>query len=470
MPHLGLLKPDTVQYFLGATARFRYPYPPFINHLEDKVTTPGRDHIRWLRNSAPYINAHRGKTFVLMLGGAAAQHENFSNIIHDIALLNSLGVKLVLIHGSREQIDSRLKGAGLTSEFHDGLRITDNAAMEHVKDASGSLRAQIEALLSMGLPNSPMQGASMRVCSGNFVTARPIGVLDGVDFLHTGKVRRIDAQGINRQLEDSSIVLLSPLGYSPTGEIFNLSLEDIAVHCTSAIGADKLILFGSAAGTLNPAGDLVRQCTVGEISALDAQDKEQSSLLQTAKRACIAGVQRCHIISHADDCALLEELFTHDGSGTLVASDDYEQSRVANIDDVGGILELIEPLEQQGILLKRSRELLEAEIGKFRVLVRDGWIIAAAALYPFPEEGCGEVACIVSHPDYRGGQRGQRLLNELEQEARGQGLERVFVLTTQTAHWFIEQGFVEASRDELPGEKQSLYNLQRNSKVFFKRL
>jgi amino-acid N-acetyltransferase len=384
--------------------------------------------------------------------------------------LNSLGVRLVLIHGSRSQIEQRLQRAGLASVFHEGMRITDNAALEHVKDAAGSLRAQIEALLSMGLPNSPMQGSCMRVCSGNFVTARPLGVVDGVDFHHTGMVRRIDATGIHQQLANGSIVLLSPLGYSPTGEIFNLALEDIAVHCAAAIGADKLVLFGSAAGVLNGDGALIRQCPVGEISGLTITDPEQASQLQTAKQACLAGVPRCHIISYEDDCALLQELFTHDGSGTLVANDEYELLREATIDDVGGILELIEPLEQQGVLVKRSRELLETEISQFRVMVRDGRIIACAALYPFPDDGCGEVACIVSHPDYRGGKRGQRLLQTLAQEARRQGLGRVFVLTTQTAHWFIEQGFVEASRDALPGKKKSLYNLQRNSKVFFKSL
>ncbi len=434
------------------------------------MTTPGRAHIRWFRNTAPYINAHRGKTFVLMLGGEVARHENCPNIIHDIALLNSLGVRLVLIHGARPQIATRLEQAGIESAFHDDKRITDAAAMEHVKDAAGSLRAQIEALLSMGLPNSPMQGASIRVCSGNFVFAKPIGIVDGVDFHHTGKVRRIDAQGIKRQLADGSIVLLSPLGYSPTGEIFNLALEDIAVRCAAAVEADKLILFGEGAGISSSDGELIRQCAVGDIDKLEVGDPEQAALLETARQACEAGVPRCQIISYSDDCALLQELFTHDGSGTLVAKDAYEQSRSANIDDVGGILELIEPLEQQGVLLKRSRELLETEIGQFRLLERDGRIIACAALYPFPTEGCGEVACIVSHPDYRGSQRGQRLLQELEAEARRLGLDRVFVLTTQTAHWFIEQGFVESSRDMLPGEKQSLYNLQRNSKVFFKGL
>lgn len=432
------------------------------------MTTSGRAHIRWFRNTAPYINMHRGKTFVLMLGGEVAQHENFANIIHDIALLKSLGVRLVLIHGSRPQIAARLDTAGITSSFHQDVRITDTDALEHVKDAAGSLRAQIEALLSMGLPNSPMQGSRMRVCSGNFVTARPIGVVDGVDFQHTGKVRRIDTEGIHRQLRDDSIVLLSPLGYSPTGEIFNLALEDIAVHCAAAICADKLILFSGETGVTNTAGELIRQLSLGDIEQLPLADTEQGTLLHTARQACLAGVPRCQIISYRDDCALLEELFTHDGSGTLVANMDYEKSRQANIDDVGGILELIEPLEQQGILLKRSRELLENEIGQFRLLERDGRIIACAALYPFPEDNCGELACIVSHPDYRGGKRAQRLLTELEQAARDMGLKQVFVLSTQTSHWFLEQGFVESSRDSLPGERQSLYNLQRSSKVFFK--
>ena len=413
---------------------------------------------------------HRGKTFVLTLGGEVALHANFANIIHDLALLNSLGIRLVLIHGSRPQIAQRLERAGLRSRFHEDMRITDTDAMTHVIDAAGSLRAQFEAQLSMGLPNSPMQGAGIRVCSGNFVTARPLGVVDGIDFQHTGRVRRVDASGIHRQLDDGAIVLLSPLGYSPTGEIFNLALEDIAVHCAAAIEADKLLLLGASEGVTDADGELVRQCPVGDIDSLEIADAEQVRLLQTARRACNAGVPRCQIISYRSDCALLEELFTHDGSGTLVAKDEYEQSRAARIDDVGGILELIEPLEQQGVLVKRSRELLENEIRQFRLLERDGRIIACAALYPFPDAGCGEIACIVSHPEYRGGRRGQRLLAALEVEARRQGLDRVFVLTTQTAHWFLEQGFEERERASLPDGKQSLYNLQRNSKVLFKSL
>ena len=431
-----------------------------------------RQHILWFRNSAPYINAHRGKTFVLMFGGEAARHPNFANIVHDIALLNSLGVRLILIHGSRPQIEARLQAAGHDSSFHEGIRVTDAGALEHVKDAAGSLRAQIEALLSMGLPNSPMQGSSIRVCGGNFVTAKPIGVVDGVDFLHTGRVRNIDAAGIRQNLDAGSIVLLSPLGYSPTGEIFNLSLEDIAVHTATAVAADKLILFGVARGFLTGNGELVRQCDLTQALEYTRApgDPEQLRLLRTARQGCTAGIARCQIISYTENSALLEELFTHDGSGTLVGSDDYEQARLASIDDVGGILELIEPLEADGVLVKRSRELLETEIGHFRILERDGRIIACAALYPYAEFGYGEIACIVTHPDYRRSQRGERLLAELEADAARLGLVEVFVLTTQTAHWFLEQGFEETERTRLPERKQSLYNLQRSSKVFFKSL
>ena len=365
------------------------------------MSTESRQHIRWFRNSAPYINAHRGKTFVLAFGGDAALHPNFANIIHDIALLNSLGVRLVLIHGARPQIDQRLLQAGLVSDVQNDLRSTDSACLVHVKDAVGSLRSDIEALLSMGLPNSPMQGAGIRVCSGNFITAKPMGVVGGVDYQHTGKVRRLDAQGIGEQLAQGSIVLLSPLGYSPTGEIFNLALEDIAAHAAAALQADKLLLFGAAAGILDTDGTLVRQCALSDVGQLQARvsDPEQQRLLATARQACEAGIDRCQVISYTEDCALLEELFTHDGNGTLVSRDDYEQSRSATIDDVGGILELIEPLEREGALVKRSRELLETEIGHFRVLERDRRIIACAALYPYASEQTGEIACIVTHPE-----------------------------------------------------------------------
>jgi amino-acid N-acetyltransferase len=434
------------------------------------VTVHGSGDFAWFRNTAPYINAHRGKRFVLMIGGDIAAGDALGPLIHDIALLASLGVRLLLVHGSRPQIDARLHSSGQDGAFHGGLRITDSVAMTQAREAAGTLRVEIEAQLSMGLPNSPMQGANLRIDSGNFVTGRPIGVVDGIDHQFTGRVRGIDRAGILQALDAGDLVLLSPLGYSPTGEVFNLAHEDVAVQAAVAVGAEKLILFGEDQGIRDTGGRLVRQCAVEELAGIAPAAPEQAALLETANRACRLGVPRCHVVSYRDDAALLEELFTHDGVGTLVTRRPYEQSRRARIEDVGGILELIEPLEEEGVLLKRSRDLLETEIDRFRLLERDGRIIACAALYPFPAERSGELACIVSHPAYRGASRGRRLLEELEAEACQQGLDQVFVLTTQTAHWFLEQGFVEGRLDELPAARRSLYNLQRRSKVFFKTL
>ncbi len=403
---------------------------------------------------------------MLMLPGEALAHDNFSNIVHDIALLNSLGVRLVLIHGSRPQIEQRVKDSKRSSAFHKGLRITDADTLELVKDAAGSLRATIEALLSMGLPNSPMHGAQIRVCGGNVVTAKPMGIDEGVDYQHTGQVRKIDVDAIEQLLDQDNIVLLSPLGYSPTGEVFNLSLEDIAVHTATALKADKLITFGEAAGIYNDENKLQRELSLLEAEKLPAQNHPG---LQAVINTCNQGVSRGHLISYQQDGALLQELYTRDGAGTLVSHHHYEQIRTATIDDVGGIIELIEMLEADGTLVKRSRELLETEISYFTVIERDGMVIACAALYPYSKQ-MAEVACVVTHPQYRGGQRAARLLQFIERAARQDKIEQLFVLTTRTSHWFLEQGFSDEQIDKLPQKKQLLYNFQRNSKIFSKRI
>lgn len=428
------------------------------------------DYVKWFRNSAPYINAHRGRTFVLMFPGEAILDANFANIVHDIALLNSLGVKLVLVHGARAQIDLRLEQRGHRSAVHRDLRITDEVTLACVKDAAGSLRAQIEALLSTGLANSPMHGAQIRVVSGNFVIARPIGILDGIDLGHTGEVRRVDVDGLRQQLNAGNIVLLPNIGYSPTGEVFNLAYEDVAGQVARALAADKLIALTDSPGLMDR-DTLLRECPYRELQRrLPATEPVLRRQLDALALALQGDVQRAHLISYQDDGALLRELFTRDGAGTLVSRDQYESIRTATIEDVGGILELIQPLETEGVLVKRSRELLETEIGHFTVMERDGMVVACAALYPYPEDNCGEIACVVTHADYRRSDRGERLLAALERSARQQGLQCVFVLTTRTAHWFQEHGFVPAGLEQLPLKKQQLYNYQRGSRVFMKSL
>lgn len=435
-------------------------------------------YVDWFRKSAPYINAHRGQTFVVQFGGEAALDAAFPGFIHDIALLHSLGVRLVLVHGARPQIEQRLMGRSHAVRYAAGLRITDEAALSVVKEACGYVRLEIEALLSMGLANSPMAGADIRVTSGNFVTARPIGVRDGIDFEHTGEVRRVDGEALRRQLEHGSVVLLSPVGFSPTGECFNLSAEDVATAVAIELHAAKLLLLGEREGVHDQHGTMMRHLTMDEARSLLAQrrrsgespDGEGVRHLGAAVHACRNGVRRVHLVDRHVDGGVLLELFTRDGVGTMVSADNYERTRPATIDDVGGILELIAPLEEEGILVRRSREKLEPEIGHFLVMERDGAIIGCAAAYPFPGETMAELACLAVHDEYRDARRGDMLLDAVEGAARAGGAERLFVLTTRTVHWFKERGFLSATLDELPADRQSMYNYQRNSKVLIKPL
>ncbi len=439
--------------------------------MKNKVDKPG--FVDWFRASSPYIHAHRGRTFVLALGGEAVESADFPNLVHDIALLHGLGIRLVLVHGARPQIEERLKLRNADMAVVNGLRITDDDALACVMEAAGAVRVQIEALFSQGLSNSPMAGACIRVASGNFVTARPLGVIDGIDYHHTGEVRRIDSEGIAQRLDAGAIALIPPLGYSPTGEVFNLNAADVAQAVAMAIGADKLIFLAEQRVT-DSRGRLIGNMSPGEVDEMLARRRklpeQQARLLRDAAAACRGGVKRVHLLDRHQDGVLLSELFTRDGVGTLVTAGPYQRIRTAGIDDVGGILELIAPLEQAGVLVQRPRELLENEIDRFTLVERDGAVIACAALYPFPDAGMAELACLAVSPDYRGQGHGDALLEHLEQQARQQGLSRLFVLTTRTAHWFRERGFEPADLKALPNQRRDLYNWQRGSKVFIKPL
>jgi amino-acid N-acetyltransferase len=426
------------------------------------------------RHSAPYIHAHRGRTFVLVFGGEAVADDSFADLVHDIALLQSLGIRLVLVHGARPQIEDKLRARGTALEYANGLRITNDAALLCVKEAAGTVRVEIEALFSMGLANTPMSGARIGVSSGNFVIARPVGVRDGVDYCHTGEVRRIDGNAIRQHLDDRRIVLLSPLGYSPTGEVFNLSAEEIATAAASELQADKLILLTEGTALRDTRRRMLAQLTLQEaIALLESRrklDDASRRQLQHAIQACQRGVRRVHLLNRHHNGALLLELFTRDGHGTLITAEAYEGIREARIDDVGGILELIKPLEDEGILVKRSRERLEMEIGHFLIIERDGTVIGCAALYPGEKRALGELACLAVHTEYHKAGRGEALLQAIENRALATGIEKLVVLTTRTAHWFRERGFLPGDQSHLPARKKALYNYQRNSKVFFKSL
>ena len=425
-----------------------------------------------LRHSVPYINAHQGKIFVILLTGAVLKSNTYASIISDIGLLHSLGIKLVIVNGARNQIDESLKNHNIQPKYHKNIRITDASTLEIVKQITGLLQLNITASLSMSLNNTPLQGAHINVVSGNFVIAQPLGVDDGVDYCHTGKIRRINNEAIDEQLDRGSIVLLGPVGVSVTGESFNLSSEDVAAEVAIRLKADKLISFCAEQGVLDE-----QKHVITDLFPVDADNyvnhKEQTGqylssearFLRAASKACRNGVRRSHLVSYLVDGSILQELFSRDGIGTQVAMEHSEQIRLATINDIGGILELIRPLEEQGILVKRSREQLEIEIDKFTIIERDNMTIGCAALYPYPEEKMGEMACLAIHPQYRNSSRGDLLLDKIAERANNLGLEKIFVLTTRSIHWFREKGFNPAEVDDLPIKKKQLYNYQRNSKI-----
>ncbi len=430
--------------------------------------------VSWFRDSSPYIHAHRNKTFVISFGGEAVLADDFAHHVHDFALLSSLGIRLVLVHGIRPQIDERLNKLNATANFHNHLRITDDIALQCVKEAAGLVRVEIEALLSMGIANSPMAGSELKVASGNFVTAKPIGVIDGVDYCHTGEVRKIDNAALHQQLDQNNVVLISPIGYSPSGEVFNLSAEQVATAVSISLQAEKLILLTEQSCNNPETGDAIRQFTTSETEAFLFNHANLPDIitlpLKAAIQSCQSGIERVHLINRHIDGALLLELFSRDGVGTLVSSTPFEELRPATLNDIGGILELIKPLEQQGILAKRSREKIEMEITDYIVIERDGLIIGCTALHPNLSEQYGAIACLAVHPDYRGHARGNKLLKYVYTKASQLNLNSLFVLSTQTVHWFIERGFLASDINSLPEPLKMLYNPERNSKILLKYL
>jgi len=430
--------------------------------------------VEWFRHSTPYIRAFRGRTFVITFGGEMLTDAQFPKLVHDLVLLNSLGIRLVLVHGARPQISKLLKQRDIKTEYVDGIRITNDAALECLKQAAGSVRVEVEALLSMGISDMPLDKLPTRVVSGNFVTAQPLGIRDGVDFCHSGEIRRIDTESIRWHLEDENIVLLSPMGYSPTGEVFNLTAETIATEAARQLEADKLIFMADESLTTGKKSSVMHELTQDDAEELLRGKKKLKPttrlLLTHALKASVSGVKRVHIIDRDIDGGLLLELFTRDGVGSMLTANAYETIRRATIDDIGGILDLIRPLEEQGQLVRRSREVLETEVQHFTVIERDGLIVACAAFYPYVNEHLAELACLAVHENYQKEGRGNTIFDYIIKQTRQLGIEKMFVLTTQTAHWFRERGFKNAKLEQLPIKKRSLYNYQRQSKVYIKDL
>ncbi len=436
--------------------------------------------VPWFRSVAPYIHAHRGKTFVVAIAGELIAAGKLNAFVQDLALIHAMGIKVVLVHGFRPQVEEQLRAKGQASRFSHGMRITDAVALDCAQEAAGQLRYEIEAAFSQGLPNTPMAGSQIRIVSGNFITARPVGIVDGVDFEHTGLVRKIDATGIRRAVDDGALVMLSPFGFSPTGEAFNLSMEDVAASTAIALQADKLIYVTEVRGipldANDPSSDIDAELALADAGKLLAalpnptQPTDTAFYLQHAVKACKNGVDRVHIIPFSVDGSILMESFTHDGVGTMIVDEKLESLREATPDDVGGVLALIEPFEKDGTLVKRDRTEIERDIDHYTVIEHDGIIFGCAALYPYPEARTGEMAALTVSPQVQSQGDGERMLKRIEQRAKAHGLDSIFVLTTRTMHWFMKRGFQPVDADWLPEARKRKYNWDRRSQVLVKKL
>jgi amino-acid N-acetyltransferase len=439
--------------------------------------------VPWFRSVAPYIHMHRGKTFVIGIAGEAIAAGKLQNIVQDLALIQSMGVRIVLVHGFRPQVNEQLAAKGHTPRYSHGMRITDSLALDCAQEAAGQLRYEIEAAFSQGLPNTPMAGSTVRVISGNFITARPVGIVDGVDFMHSGMVRKVDVDGIMRSLDMGALVLLSPFGFSPTGEAFNLTMEEVATSVAAEMQADKLLFLTEIPGIRidphapasddNPIDTELPLAAAKRLLAESPNPSQPTDLafyLQHCVKACEEGVERSHILPFAVDGALLLEVYVHDGIGTMVVDEKLEELREATADDVGGILQLIEPFEKDGTLVKRDRTEIERDIDHYTIVEHDGVIFACAALYPYPESRTAEMAALTVSPQSQGQGDGEKVLKRIEQRARSMGLKSIFVLTTRTMHWFLKRGFVQTDPDWLPEARKRKYNWDRKSLVLVKKL
>jgi len=428
--------------------------------------------ITWFRQTAPYLHTHRGRLVVVRVGGEVLDGGRLDDFVTDLSILHSVGMRLVVVVGARPQIEERLRASGEESLYQGGLRVTGVSAMKAVKEAAGYIRVEMEARLSMGLPNSPMAGSKIRVVAGNFVSARPVGVIDGVDLEMTGRVRRVDAAAVERHLDAGAVILMTPIGYAPSGEAFNLSSVDVAVETAVALHADKLVLLHEAAAL--PRSALTRDQAADAVGTTEDGGDELTSVqlqaLDAAASACRRGVERVHLVPRRLEGGLLVELYTKEGAGTLVTSSSFEDVRQATSRDVPGIEALIQPLEESGVLVRRSSESLLRDVQHFMVLERDGYILACAAVYAHESDGMAELACVAVHPEHRESGKGDLLLQCVERAATARGVEKLFVLTTQSAHWFLERGFEFGDLEDLPKMKRSGVDSSRGSRVLFKSL
>lgn len=428
------------------------------------------------RMSSPYINAHHGLVFVIHIPGCLVEEPLFSKVMEDIALMRVIGIKLVLVLGPKLQIEKRLRENGISSTFRDGVRVTDEKTLQIVKEAAGRMLFDVESVLARGVVNMPSL-SRMSIVSGSFFSAQPLGVIDGEDFGYTGKIRKIEADAIQRRLDGGDIIIVPNIGFSPSGQQFNCQSESVAAACAAELHAEKLIFMANGESIYDKRSDRtipnLTMKSAARFLRLRAHELPSNFriAMQEAVRALEGGVRRTHILNRFTDGVLLMEVFHRDGVGLMISRDLYEGIRRARVTDVMGIRNIIRPLENAGILKARNRADIERDIRQYVVIERDGMIIACLSLQQMPDDSAwAELGCLAVHPQYRKLGKGDAMLGFTERMAYSIGVRHLFILSTQSFHWFQERGFREVAVSDLPASRQQYYDMSRKSKIFHKLL
>ena len=493
------MNPEQVEFvpseFFGSTARLNNNDTMKVNGNQQLQSSAIRrlrhlPFVNMFRGSANYIARHRNTVAVYHIPGSILinpDNNNLRDLMNDIALTWLLGMQIVLVAGCREQMQAR---QGLDSnEFlqFGALQVTDAERLRIVKEEAGFVRFELERQLARAL-RMQADTPDGNVVSGNFYSAQPLGVMGGIDYQYTGFVRRLEVEKIRAVHQQRDICLLSTLGVSPSGEVFNVNSEALAAVTAATLQAAKVIYFCDGALRHKKHGTQIQSLRYtdarklidyhgiqvnpkGFISCDDTKLSCETSDILCKIAWCAeairrGGVQRAHLLSPQHG-ALLQELYTRDGSGTLIAADVYEGIRQATVMDVASIHTLIAPLVAAGTLVDRPKTVLEKDVQMYYVYTRDSSIVACGQLKVF-ENGFAEIGCLVVNQDFRSSGRGDAMLGYLERLCLQQGCTKIFVLSTQTMEWFVERGFDIVPVEELPPSRQATYNRQRASKIYMK--
>ena len=420
-----------------------------------------------LRGILQYIPQFREKTFIIALDGVIVTDENFANILLDVAVLRSLNIRVVLVHGAAAQIKLLAEKQGIQASDLDGAGVTDGPTLQLSMDAANRLTHEILEGLSAN---------DLRAACTNAIVAHPLGIIQGVDHLLTGKVQRVDTELIQTLLDRGIIPVLPPLGFDGDGKTYRVNSDSIALAVAEALKASKLIFFTADDGLWHN-HQLIHKMLVGDLQKLVHSSAggfvgEMLSKASHAAAACAAGVERVHIVSGREDEGLLAEVFSNEGIGTLIYANEYEQIRLAKKKDIRAIQRLTKKAVEAEELIRRTRTEIEKNLGDYYILEIDRNPVACVALHIYPEQHQGELASLFVHPAHENQGLGRKMIQFIENKAREAGLTELITLSTQAFTYFQSKaGFVEGTPDNLPPARRAKYDQSgRNSKVLVKKM